>query len=141
MYTSQNNKALHHAVGSPMNPHRMVVLSHLTCDQAIFFFLGGGKKYAWFFFFPPKKKKKKIAWSQVMSHLKLSAVTISLTFLFFVCLIVFSVNSWKILNTKFFIWRTLLKTDQNSSSDVQNNVKKIFKKNLKNYLTDSRSVV
>ena len=63
MYTSQNNKALHHAVGSPMNPRRMVVLSHL----------------------------------------KLSAVTINLTFLFFVRLLVFSVNSWKILNTKFFI--------------------------------------
>ena len=38
-----------------------------------------------------------------MSHLKLSAVTINLTFLFFVRLLVFSVNSWKILNTKFFI--------------------------------------
>ena len=63
MYTSQNNEALHHGVGSPMNPRRMVVLSHL----------------------------------------KLSAVTINLTFLFFVRLLVFSVNSWKILNTKFFI--------------------------------------
>ena len=59
MYTSQNNKALHHAVGSPMNPRRMVVLSHL----------------------------------------KLSAVTINLTFLFFVRLLVFSVNSWKILQS------------------------------------------
>ena len=49
MYTSQNNKALHHAVGSPMNPRRMVVLSHL----------------------------------------KLTDVTINLTFLFFVCLLVF----------------------------------------------------
>ena len=58
MYTSQNNKALHHAVGSPMNPHRMVVLSHLTCDQAIF--LGGaGEKNTPDFFFSRQKKKKK----------------------------------------------------------------------------------
>ena len=52
MYTYQNNKPLHHAVGSPMNPRLM----------------------------------------GFMSHLNLSAVTISLTFLF-VRLYVFSINS------------------------------------------------
>ena len=52
MYTYQNNKPLHHAVGSPMNTRLM----------------------------------------GFMSHLNLSAVTISLTFLF-VRLYVFSINS------------------------------------------------